>query len=166
MSDTPIAVEPGDLDHETRLDGEDHEALRLWLRLLTCTNLIESSIRAALRRDFNVTLPRFDLMAQLYRHPDGLKMGELSQRLMVTGGNVTGIADQLVREQLVEREPDPADRRAWRVRLTPAGRAAFAAMAVRHEAWIAGLTGGLSEPERDQLYRLLGRLKTTVKEPA
>ncbi|MFN0159796.1 MAG: MarR family winged helix-turn-helix transcriptional regulator [Burkholderiales bacterium] len=166
MSEAPAELEAADLDHETRVGGGDHEALRLWLRLLTCTNLIEASIRAALRRDFNVTLPRFDLMAQLYQHPDGLKMGELSQRLMVTGGNVTGIADQLVRENLVAREADPADRRAWRLTLTAAGRATFKAMAARHEGWIAALTGGLSQGERDQLYRLLGRLKTTVKEPA
>ncbi len=150
------------LDHETRAHGDDHEALRLWLRLLTCTNLIESAIRADLRRDFDVTLPRFDLMAQLYRHAGGLKMGELSQRLMVTGGNVTGIADQLAKEGLVAREPDPDDRRAWRLSLTPAGRQAFARMAALHEGWVIDLMRGLAEPERAQLHALLGRLKSTV----
>ena len=150
------------LDHETRAHGDDHEALRLWLRLLTCTNLIESAIRADLRRAFDVTLPRFDLMAQLYRHAGGLKMGELSQRLMVTGGNVTGIADQLTKEGLVAREPDPDDRRAWRLSLTPAGRQAFARMAALHEGWVIDLMRGLAEDERAQLYALLGRLKGTV----
>ena len=150
------------LDHETRAHGDDHEALRLWLRLLTCTNLIETAIRADLRRDFDVTLPRFDLMAQLYRHPDGLKMGELSQRLMVTGGNVTGIADQLAKEGLVTREPDPADRRAWRINLTAAGRKAFAQMAALHEQWVIDLMRGLSDGERAQLHGLLGRLKSTI----
>ena len=150
------------LDHETRAHGDDHEALRLWLRLLTCTNLIEAAIRADLRRDFEVTLPRFDLMAQLYRHPGGLKMGELSQRMMVTGGNVTGIADQLAREGLVVREPDAADRRAWRVSLTASGRKVFARMAAQHEEWVIGLMDQLGADERAQLYRLLGRLKTTV----
>ena len=150
------------LDHETRAHGDDHEALRLWLRLLTCTNLIETAIRADLRRDFDVTLPRFDLMAQLYRHPTGLKMGELSQRLMVTGGNVTGIADQLAKEGLVTREPDPADRRAWRISLTAAGRKAFAQMAALHEQWVIDLMRGLSDGERAQLHGLLGRLKSTI----
>ena len=150
------------LDHETRAHGDDHEALRLWLRLLTCTNLIESAIRADLRRDFDVTLPRFDLMAQLYRHPGGLKMGELSQRLMVTGGNVTGIADQLGREGLITREPDPADRRAWRISLTPDGREAFARMAARHEQWVVTLMRGLPDTERGALFELLGRLKNTI----
>jgi DNA-binding MarR family transcriptional regulator len=150
------------LDHETRAHRDDHDALRLWLRLLTCTNMIETAIRADLRRDFDVTLPRFDLMAQLYRHPGGLKMGELSQRLMVTGGNVTGIADQLSREGLVSREADPADRRAWRISLTDAGREAFARMATAHEQWVAGLLGGLADAEREQLFALLGRLKSTI----
>ena len=99
-------------DHETRATPSDHAALRLWLRLLTCTNLIESQIRSRLRTEFNITLPRFDLMAQLERHPEGLKMGVLSKRMMVTGGNVTGITDQLVAEGLVMREDNPTDRRA------------------------------------------------------
>ena len=151
------------LDHETRMHGDEHDALRLWLRLLTCTSLIEGAIRADLRGAFDVTLPRFDLMAQLYRHPEGMKMGELSQRLMVTGGNVTGIADQLAREGLVLRETDPADRRAFLVRLTPAGRKGFAKMAAQHEQWIIALMSGLDAGERADLYRLLGRLKTSMR---
>ena len=105
---------------------------------------------------------RSDLMAQLYKHPAGLKMGELSQRLMVTGGNVTGIADQLTREGLVVREADPNDRRAWRISLTGEGRSVFARMAEHHESWVVGLTRGLSDAEREQLFRLLGRLKASV----
>jgi len=158
------APEQASLDHESRLIAADHEALRLWLRLLTCTNLIESEIRADLRRDFACTLPRFDLMAQLYRHPGGMKMGELSRRLMVTGGNVTGIADQLVKEGHVQRETDPTDRRAFLLKLTPNGRKSFAKMAAQHEEWVVGLLGGLSETERHTLYELLGRLKTTLKD--
>jgi hypothetical protein len=89
-------------------------------------------------------------------------MGELSQRLMVTGGNVTGIADQLTREGLVVREADPNDRRAWRISLTAEGRRVFSQMAQRHEEWVIGLTRALSDDEREQLFRLLGRLKTSV----
>jgi len=163
----PPAAEPagpaGVLDHESRLREGDHEALRLWLRLLTCTNLIEAAIRADLRKFSHSTLPRFDLMAQLYRHPGGLKMGELSRRLMVTGGNVTGIADQLVKEGLVLRETDAADRRAFLLKLTAGGRKAFARMAAQHEAWVVGLFGGLADTERQTLYQLLGRLKSSLK---
>ncbi|MBL8386137.1 MAG: MarR family transcriptional regulator [Burkholderiales bacterium] len=167
--DLRIVEAPADavpLDHETRAEGDDHEALRLWLRLLTCTNLIEAAVRANLRRAFDVTLPRFDLMAQLYKHGDGLKMGELSQRMMVTGGNVTGIADQLGQEGLVVREPDAADRRAMRIRLTAAGREAFARMAAQHESWVVAMMDGLGDDERAQLYRLLGRLKASVTREA
>ena len=153
------------LDHETRLGEGDHDALRLWLRLLTCTNLIEGAIRADLRSEFEVTLPRFDLMAQLFRHAGGLKMGVLSQRLMVTGGNVTGITNQLEKEGLVTRATDSLDRRSFVIKLTAAGRRAFARMAVRHEEWVAELFGGLTESERTELFRLLGRLKTTLNTP-
>ena len=149
-------------DPESRVHDAHHQTLRLWLRLLTCTLLVERRVRVRLRERFATTLPRFDLMAQLERNPDGLRMGELSRRLMVTGGNVTGITDQLASEGLVERQPIPGDRRAYAVRLTPAGREAFDAMAVAHEQWIEEMLGGLDEDERDRLYSLLGRLKTTL----
>jgi DNA-binding MarR family transcriptional regulator len=148
------------LDQETRVGGNDHEALRLWLRLLTCSSLMEASVRARLRSSFNCTLPRFDLMAQLERSPDGLKMGELSRRLMVTGGNVTGITDQLVKEGLVTRASLPNDRRAFLVKLTPAGKKAFHRMAHEHEQWVIGLVSYLSPHDRRQLHSLLGKLKT------
>ena len=105
-------MKPAVMDRETRATVEDHRALRLWLRLLTCSQLIERQVRSRLRSRFGITLPRFDLMSQLERHPEGLKMSELSRRMMVTGGNVTGIVDQLVKEGLVERVEDAADRRA------------------------------------------------------
>jgi DNA-binding MarR family transcriptional regulator len=149
-------------DQETRLSDTHHESLRLWLRLLTCTSLIERRIRAHLRERFAITLPRFDLLAQLERNPDGLKMGELSRRLMVTGGNVTGLTDQLVQEGLVERTVIPADRRAFSVRLTRKGKGAFDAMAVEHERWVIDMLSGLSPEERGRLHALLGRVKTTL----
>jgi DNA-binding MarR family transcriptional regulator len=123
---------------------------------------METAVRAELRRDFDCTLPRFDLMAQLERNPGGLRMGELSKRLMVTGGNVTGITDQLVREGLVTRAAPPDDRRAFVVRLTSAGRKHFLRMAESHEAWVVKLVSGLSVPERRQLFELLARLKKSV----
>ena len=150
-------------DLETRLHDDHHESLRLWLRLLTCTLLIERRVRERLRERFATTLPRFDLMAQLERAPDGLRMGELSRRMMVTGGNVTGITDQLVAEGLVERRAIPGDRRAQAVRLTAKGRRTFDAMAAEHERWIVDLLGGLHASDRDRLHALLGRLKTTIR---
>ncbi len=146
-------------DRETAAHPDDHRALRLWLRMLTCTQLIERSIRNALRIRFGTTLPRFDLMSQLERHPEGLKMNELSRRMMVSGGNVTGITDQLVKEGLVERIAQPADRRAIRVRLTRPGSKAFAEMAGEHETWIVGLLSGLNRREHQDLLVLLAKVK-------
>jgi DNA-binding MarR family transcriptional regulator len=150
---------PDTLDLEARAHSEHAQELRLWLRLLACSQLIEKRVRAGLREQFDTTLPRFDLMAQLERHPEGLKMKELSQRLMVTGGNVTGITDQLVAEGLVERVGVEGDRRAFQVRLTPKGREAFERMAVEHEQWIVQAFEGLSPRELDQLHKLLGKVK-------
>jgi DNA-binding MarR family transcriptional regulator len=134
----------------------------VWLRLLTCTQLIEGEVRTRLRRDFAITLPRFDLMAQLERHPAGLRMGELSRRMMVTSGNVTGITDQLVGEGLVRRVESADDRRAYLVRLTPAGKRAFDRMAAAHEEWVVELLAGLTAAEREQLNRLLAKVKEYV----
>jgi DNA-binding MarR family transcriptional regulator len=153
------AAASGREDRESGSRADDHRALRLWLRLLTCTQLIEGQVRSRLRGRFATTLPRFDLMSQLERDPQGLKMNELSRRMMVTGGNVTGIVDQLVAEGLVERQADPADRRALRVRLTRAGEGVFAEMARAHEEWIVATLAGLSRREHADLFRLLAKVK-------
>ena len=147
------------MDLEARAHSEHPEALRLWLRLLTCTQLVEKRVRGMLRERFETTLPRFDLMAQLERAPAGLKMNELSRRMMVTGGNVTGITDQLVGEGLVERIDVEGDRRAYRVRLTPKGRRQFNDMARQHEDWIVEAFSALSEKDITTLYKLLGKVK-------
>ena len=152
------------MDLETRATADDHRALRLWLRLLTCSQLIERQVRTRLRSRFGITLPRFDLLSQLERNPGGLKMNELSRLLMVTGGNVTAIVDQLEKEGLVERLDEPADRRAWRVRLTRAGNKAFAEMARAHEEWVVELLSGVSRRDSDALMQLLARLKQATLE--
>jgi DNA-binding MarR family transcriptional regulator len=153
---------PAASDTETRATSEHAPDLRLWLRTLACTNLIENHIRSRLRTEFGITLPRFDLMAQLERSPQGLKMGELSKRMMVTGGNVTGITDQLVNEGLVVREDSPKDRRAYIVKLTPEGRRSFRKMAEAHEQWVVDLFAGIDEAQRGQLYDLLAVLKASA----
>ncbi|GKS77875.1 MarR family transcriptional regulator [Acidovorax sp. SUPP950] len=151
------------MDLEARLHGaapsEHPEALRLWLRLLTCTQLVEKQVRTRLRDQFGTTLPRFDLMAQLERAPEGLKMKDLSRRMMVTSGNVTGITDQLVAEGLVERVDVAGDRRVFLVRLTPRGREQFDAMAHAHAQWIVEAFGPLGERDIASLHRLLGKVK-------
>ncbi len=147
------------LDAETRVHDDHHVSLRLWLRLLSCTNQIEGRVRQSLQSSFDTTLPRFDLMAQLERAPAGLKMSELSQRMMVTGGNVTGITDGLEKEGLVVREVDPTDRRVYRVKLTAEGGRQFRRMATEHERWVIDLLGALPPRHKKQLMDRLGELK-------
>ncbi len=146
-------------DLESRVVDDDHQALKLWLRLLACTTRIEDQIRNRLRQQFDTTLPRFDLLAQLDRHPEGMSMRELSQRLMVTGGNVTGIVDQLEAEALVQRQPHASDRRSFTVTLTTAGRRQFRRMAATHEGWVVELLGGWSAAQKSEVYGLLAHLK-------
>ncbi|OYW57169.1 MAG: MarR family transcriptional regulator [Rhizobiales bacterium 17-65-6] len=136
--------------------------LRLWLRLLSCSNLISGEIRRRLRTEFDVTLPRFDVMAQLHREPNGLRLGDLSRRMMVTNGNITGLIDRLVEEGLVLREADPNDRRATTVRLTRAGSTMFRMMASAHESWIHELLAGLSAKRVAELLADLEGLKASV----
>ena len=150
-------------DHEFRAHADQHASLRLWLRLLSCTTRVEDKIRQKLRESFDITLPRFDLMAQLERHPDGLSMGELSRRMMVTGGNITTIVDQLEKEKLVLRVVGVNDRRSFTVKLTQAGKDAFTNMAIAHEAWVADLFEGLSVSQQTELYTLLGAMKKNLQ---
>jgi DNA-binding MarR family transcriptional regulator len=147
------------LGHEGRAGSDDHAALKLWLRMLASTTQIEAEIRRRLRERFDISLARFDYMAQLHRYKDGMKMRELSRLLMVTGGNVTGLTDDLEQEGIVVRESSPSDRRAWIVRLTPKGRRTFEAMAQEHEGWILELFAGLDVKTVQQLYGQLGQLR-------
>nr|WP_315484365.1 MarR family transcriptional regulator [uncultured Undibacterium sp.] len=163
MSERDVTTYPTDpIDLETRLTKDHHLSLKLWLRMLSTTVMIENEIRNRLRAEFDITLPRFDLMAQLERHPDGLRMGELSKRMMVTGGNITGITDQLEQEDLVMRVTDKQDRRAYSVKLTPAGRKAFKTMASVHEAWVAELFSGLDVEQKTQMISLLSSVKSDL----
>jgi DNA-binding MarR family transcriptional regulator len=155
------------LDAETKVVERpgDHQAeLRLWLRLLTCTTLIEGEVRRRLRENFGVTLPRFDLLAQLDKTPGGMTLGQLSSRMMVSNGNVTGLAERLVAQGLLDRKPSASDRRAQIVTLTAEGRRAFRAMARAHERWIADLFAGLTAEEVDQLMRLLAKTKASARD--
>lgn len=149
-------------DQETRVGQGEGMNIRLWLRLLTCTNLIEATIRRRLRDRYDITLPRFDAMAQLYRAPEGLQMSDLSRRMMVSNGNVTGVIDRLMEERHVAARPDPTDRRRQIVSLTAAGRAAFEAMLPDHEAWVDEIMGGLTAAQSADLYHLLAVLKASA----
>jgi DNA-binding MarR family transcriptional regulator len=150
------------LGHEARAQTGDHAALKLWLRMLSCVTEIEAEIRRRLRERFGISLARFDYLAQLYRQRDGLKMRDLSRYLMITGGNVTALTDELEREGLVIREASPSDRRAWILHLTREGRRSFEAMAHEHEQWILELFGGLDARTVHTLHAQLGTLRAHV----
>ena len=149
-------------DHETRLVESDHHSLKLWLRLLTCSSLIEKKLRDELRLSFDMTLPRFDFLSQLERAPDGLTMGELSKRMMVSGGNISGIAAQLVDEGLIDRCQVPNNRRTFIVTLTQKGRNEFETIAKAHERWVIEMLGQLDQDDVKQLMNLLLKVKNTV----
>jgi DNA-binding MarR family transcriptional regulator len=162
MSQPAPSLDARRIGREARAVDDDHLAVRTWLRLLSLTTQIEQEIRARLRERFNTSLARFDYLAQLERHPDGLRMSALSRFLMVTGGNVTGLTTQLEAEGLVERQPDPEDGRSWRVRLTPKGASEFAAMATEHERWLRALFDGVPVADQQQLYDLLGQMRVQL----
>lgn len=136
--------------------------LRLWLRMLTCTNMISTEIRRRLRAEFNVTLPQFDLLSQLHREPAGLRLSDLSRRMMVTPGNLTGLVDRLAAEGQIAREQMADDRRVVVVRMTDKGRRDFSAMAKAHEDWIARMFAGLNAKDIGLLTSELAALKKSV----
>ena len=161
MSEAALVLDAESRAHEHPADHR--EELRLWLRLLTCTNLIEGEIRARLRREFNVTLPRFDLMAQLDKAPEGMTLGELSRRMMVSNGNVTGLVERLVESGHLDRRTSESDRRVQVIRLTKLGRAEFRRMATEHETWIAEIFSDLTPKDVRELMRLLAKTKGSAQ---
>ncbi len=133
--------------------------LRTWLEILKVFRFVEAELRERLRHEFEMTLPRFDVLAALNRSKDGMRMGDLSEALMVSNGNVTGLVERLVNDGLVVRVPVDADRRALVVRLTQKGADIFAAMAEVHEGWVDELLGDLSASEARQLSSMLRRVR-------
>jgi len=137
--------------------------LRVWLRLLSCSNFVLHRLRRNLKDAFSVTLPRFDLLAQVARPPLGTTLGELSRRLLVTKGNVTDIVIRLEKEKLIERRRDEADGRIQHVYLTDAGEEMLDGMLVAHNRWLKELMRHMSEEELDTLMDALGILKEALK---
>lgn len=138
------------------------ERLRLWLRLLKASSLIEDDIRRRLRAEHGWTLPRFDVMSALDRSPEGLKMSEISKLLRVSGGNITGIVDKLTEEGLALRVAIPGDRRAHLVRLTAKGQEVFSQHSAAHELWIDEILGGLDATDVSEMIDRLDRMNATL----
>jgi DNA-binding MarR family transcriptional regulator len=145
----PAARQDG--DKKGNEDSDSKARLRLWIRLLRASRLIEGVARERLKSQFNATLPRFDVMAALYRGSDGMLMSEISRYLMVSNGNVTGIVDRLVADGFVARAQRNGDRRTSFISLTRKGRATFSDMAAAHERWVNELLGGVPVRDAEQM---------------
>lgn len=141
----------------------DKDGLRLWLRLVACTQMVEQEIRYMLREKFEMTLPRFELLAALDRVPDGLTMGELSRWLMVTKGNITGIAERLSEDGFIKRQPTPTDRRSFVVTLTPKGRRLFKEMETEYERLLDEMFAEISIDDFDSFTGVLARIKEAIE---
>jgi DNA-binding MarR family transcriptional regulator len=138
------------------------QALRLWLRLLACEGMAEQRLRSRLREEFGITLPQFDVLSELERAAGALTMSELSQGMMVSNGNITGVVDRLVRDGFVKRTPSPSDRRVQYIELTHEGTARFSKIARRHERWVADLFAGLTARELEHLIGQLRKAKESI----
>lgn len=136
--------------------------VRVWLRLLSCSTIIEKRLRRRFIAQYDTTLPRFDVMATLERHPDGVTMSDLSRALLVSNGNVTALVRQLQSDGFVTGRPDPDDRRSMIVALTDPGRRHFAELAAAHRAWIKRMFAGMSRDDQMALFRLLATLKLSI----
>lgn len=136
--------------------------IRVWLRLLSCTMILEKRVRRNFVDEFTTTLPRFDVMAALNRYPEGLRMGDLSRTLLVSNGNVTAIVRQLVEQGLVHTEADPHDRRSFIASLTPQGQSQFDQLAKAHHGWVTKAMADFPVEKQQQLFALLEDLKNSI----
>lgn len=148
--------------HEGNISGGPSD-IRLWLRLLGCSTVIEKRLRRKLA-ERSSTLPRFDVMAALVRYPEGLTMSALSRQLLVSNGNITHLVHWLAKEGLVEIERCSRDGRSTITRLTPKGAEAFTALSQEHHQWVEAMFAGLATNDKERLFALLGRLRTSVEE--
>lgn len=142
----------------------EKEGLRLWLRIVSLTQMVEQQIRTMLREQFDSTMPRFELLSALDRVPDGLTMGELSQWLMVTKGNVTGIAERLSEDGLIKRYPTPTDRRSFCVTLTAKGKKLYKEMEQEYENLLDKTFAEVSLDDSDVFTGVLAKVKDSIEE--
>lgn len=138
------------------------DSLRLWLRLLSCSVILEKRIRLRLKREFGTTLPRFDVMAALDRRPEGLTMGQLSRQILMSNGNVTGLVARLIAEGLICTQASDADRRIQRVTLTRKGQSLFRRMAAAHERWIDTTFASLTDKKIGDLLQHLSLVRQSI----
>jgi DNA-binding MarR family transcriptional regulator len=150
------------IGHQPTARPKSHLELRVWLRLLGCSVKMESILSQRLRKEFKTSLARFDVLAQLERFPDGLSMSDLSRRLIVSNGAITGLVDKLMAAGLVMRQDAPRDRRSVIVRLTRKGRDSFLRMAKRHEEWVVSILGDLSAAAQSELLQNLTLLQRNL----
>ena len=129
--------------------------LRLWLKILKTSKVVEAELREKMRKEFATTLPRFDVMAALSRTEDGLRMSQISGVLKVSNGNITGIVERLVNEKLAVRTPFKGDRRALVIKLTAKGRRTFEMQAAEHEIWVANIFEQVDKAEAESLISAL-----------
>lgn len=165
LSEIMAEADSESVDLEIIVQGahdEKKQELRLWLRMLSTTKLVSQEVRRRLRAEFGATLPQFDLMAQLYRERDGLRLGELSKRTMVTNGNVTGLVERLEADGMVLRETPDGDRRVTVAKLTPKGETLFSAMASAHEGWLRDMMADVDPAIIAELWDDIGLVKASV----
>ena len=152
-----------ELEKEVHGHADGKQELRVWLRMLSTTKLISQEIRRRLRAEFGATLPQFDLLAQLDREPEGLRLGEISKRTMVTNGNITGLVERLEADGLLYRETPGDDRRVTVARLTDEGRRAFAEMAAVHETWLREMMADVDHGTFSVLARNIDQIQLSVR---
>lgn len=150
------------IDLETRINDSSSEDLRLVLRLAAFNNLIQNELRNRLRLQFDMTSPRYDLLAQLATETQGLKMGELSERLMVSNGNITAISSQLEKAGLISRTTNRQDRRSTFIKMTAKGKKNFAKMESSYNQWVEEILSQLTKQSKERLYENLQECKQAV----
>lgn len=150
------------IDSSKLTKSRSKQSLRLWLRLFSCQSMIEDAIRVRLRDDHGITLPQFDVLAELDNADQELTMSELSQHLVVSNGNITGVIDRLEREKFLKRVRSSEDRRVQHLRLTKSGKERFQSIAAEHEIWVAELFSALDRDEIDQMINTLKKTKESI----
>ena len=154
----------------SRIESDDNtssrskQSLRLWLRLFSCQALVEDKIRALLRDNYGITLPQFDVLAELEHAGRALTMTELSKYLVVSNGNITGVVDRLEREDYLTRIRSDEDRRVQYIELTSQGKKRFKKIAIDHEKWVSDIFADLSQDQISELISLLKTTKDSIKQ--
>ena len=146
--------------YDTEYFNRHSDGLKLCIELIRCSSQLDRIIDRNLRSKFGQSISRFDLLAQLQRVGEsGLSIGELGKRLISAKGNITGLINRMIKDELLLKTAKIGDRRSFNIKASAKGSQLFKQMADSHAQWVYELFADIDLESMNNMTYLLGDIR-------